>query len=181
MTDLKSQLQILLHGASYVTWLGSVDGIDTVGFEDDTVMGFAYIFSSAVDLLTRWRDVETKLLRTYAPSLQRAGEKTWNVYSVFLSAAISDEIQMREVRWIEEDLDRTRKIAACRIIDQQSLVNALLPLLPIRNQPQLDRDDFDVTKRLQKRIAAIAPAVAKTALNEKTSAAEIIRMLGVES
>ena len=58
---------------------------------------------------------------------------------------------------------------------------ALLPLLPIQNQPLLDREDFDVTKRLQKRIATIAPAVATAALNEQTSVAEIIRMLGVES
>ncbi len=181
MTDLKSQLQVVLHRASYVTWLGAVDGIDTLAFEDDTVMGFAYIFIDVADLLTRWHGVETKMLRTYASSLQKAGEKTWNVYSVFLTVGIPDEVQSRQVRWIEEDLERTRKIAACRVIDQQSLVNALLPLLPIQNQPLLDHEDFDVTKRLQKRIAVIAPAVETAALNEKTSVAEILRRLGVES
>jgi len=181
MTDLKSQLQIVLQGAGYSTWLGSVDGLDIVGFEDDTAMGFAYIFGDVVSLLTRWRTVETLLLRNHASSLQRAGEKTWNVYSVFLSADIPDEVQVREVRWIEEDLERTRKIAACRINDQQTLVTALLPLLPIQNQPLLDHEDFDVTRRLQKRIAMIAPVVGNAALNDKITAAEVIRLLGVES
>ncbi len=181
MTEMKSQLQIVLQRAGYITWLGSVDGLDTLGFEDDTVMGFIYIFSDVVSLLTRWRNLETKVLRNYASSLQKAGDKTWNVYSVFLSSDIANEVQTREVRWIEEDLERTRKIAACRIIDQQTLVTALLPLLPIQSQPLLDRDDFDVTKRLQKRIAMIAPVVATAVLNEQTSVAEIIRMLGVEA
>jgi hypothetical protein len=75
MTDLKSQLQIVLQRAGYITWLGSVDGLDTVGFEDDTVMGFTYIFSDVVSLLTRWRSVEAKVLRNYASSLQKAGER----------------------------------------------------------------------------------------------------------
>jgi hypothetical protein len=181
MTDLKSQLQIVLQGAGYSTWLGSVDGLDIVGFEDDTVMGFACIFNNVIGLLKRWRTVETSLLRNHASSLQRAGEKTWNVYSVFLSADTPDEVQAREVRWIEEDLERTRKIAACRVNDQQTLVTALLPLLPIQNQPLLDHEDFDVTKRLRKRIGTIAPTVTNAALDDKISATEVIRLLGVES
>lgn len=180
MTDLKSQLQIVLQGAGYSTWLGSVDALDIVGFEDDIVMGFAYIFDDVESLLARWRHVETMLLFSHASSLQRAGEKTWNVYSVFLSAAIPDDVQVREVRWIEEDLERTRKIAACRVTDQNTMLTALLPLLPLQNQPLLDHEDFDVTKRLRKRISTIAPPVTNAALDGRITVDEVIRLLGVE-
>jgi hypothetical protein len=180
MTDLKARLQIALQDAGYNTWLGAIDELDVVGFEDEAVMGFTCIFKDAVTMLSRWRDVETRLLAGHASLLQRGGEKTWNVYKVFLSQAVPDEIQSREIRWIEEDLERTRKLAACGISDQQTLITALLPLLPLQTQPELDRDDFDVTQRLTRRIANIAPSVATVALDPGVSASEVVRLLGVD-
>ena len=44
MTDLKSLLQIILQNAGYSTWLGALDQLNVVGFEDAAVMGFACIF-----------------------------------------------------------------------------------------------------------------------------------------
>ena len=180
MTDLKSQLQIILQDAGYSTWLGAMDELEVVGFEDEAVMGFACIFNDVSTMLTRWRDVETRLLAKHASSLQRGGEKTWNVYSVFLSQMVPDEIQLREIRWIEEDLERTRKLAACGVVDQQTLITSLLPLLPLQSQPSLDREDFDVTQRLTRRIANIAPPAATAALDSKVSTNGVIRLLGVE-
>jgi hypothetical protein len=175
--DLKSQLQIILQEAEYQTWLASVDGLDAVGFEDDTVMGFACIFPTAEALLQRWPAMEMTLLTSHAPSLQKAGEKTWNVYSVFLSAEKGDDVQARQVRWIEEDLERTRKIAAVGLVDREDLEMALLPVLPLQYQPVLDTEDFDLTRRLRKRIADIAPAVATAALDSEVSPAEVVHLL----
>ena len=111
MTDLKSTVQVVLQDAVYETWLLSVDGLPTIGFEDNAVMGFVCLFEDAATLLRRWRDLETKLLTVHASSLQKAGEKTWNVYSVFLCSSGADDTQLREIRWIEEDLERTRTVS----------------------------------------------------------------------
>jgi hypothetical protein len=175
--NLKSQLQIALQESGYQTWLASVDKLAAIGFEDNSIMGFACIFESPQELLQGWRDVETALLNTHALSFQKAGDKTWNVYSVFLCAEKATDVQTREVKWIEENLERTRKIAACSITDRESLTTALLPLLPLQFQPVLDSEEFDVGQRLQKRILDIAPSVGTIALDDKVSANEIVRLL----
>ena len=180
MTDLKSQVQITLQEARYKTWLSVMEDLDVVGFEDESVMGFACIFDAVPTLLTRWQDLETRLLAKHAPALKKAGEKTWNIYSVFLSAAVPNETQLREIRAIEENQERTRKLAASGLTNQQALITALLPLLPLQNQPTLDREDFDVTARLTRRIAAIAPSVAKAALDPTITVSEVVRLMGVE-
>jgi hypothetical protein len=180
MTDFTSPLQVVLQEAGYQTWVVSVSGIETVCFEDDAVMGFACIFGDAATLLAHWREVETMWLRKHAPSLHKAGEKTWNLYSVFLCTSSADPIQMRELRAIEEDLERTRKIASCALNNRTALIAAVLPLLPLQSQPILDSDDFDLTQRLRKRIATIAPAAAGAALDLGVSPNEVVRLLGAE-
>jgi hypothetical protein len=181
MTDLTSPVQGLLREAGYQTWLISIEGLEAIGFEDDAVMGFACVFENPALLLTQWRDIETKLLTRHAPSLQKAGDKTWNVYSVFLSTGGATPIQLRELRWIEEDLERTRKIAACALTNRSDIITALLPLLPLQYQPLLDSEDFDLTQRLRKRIAGIAPAVSAAALDGEVSPAEVVRLLGADA
>ena len=178
MTDLKSPVQIVLQDAGYETWLLSVDGLPAVGFEDSAVMGFVCFFEDVSTLLRRWRDLETRLLTMNASSLQKAGEKTWNIYSVFLTPGSGDEAQLREIRWIEEDLERTRKIAACGLSSRDEIVKALLPLLPIQRQPLLDSEDFDLTQRLRKRIASIAPNAANAVFDDTVTPSEVVRLLG---
>lgn len=180
MTDLKSPLQALLQDSGYQTWLTVVDSFEIVGFEDDAVMGFACVFETVENLLRDWRNVENKILLKHAPALQRAGEKTWNVYSVFLSSATATTSQLREVRWIEENLEKTRKITGCQLSSREDLVRTLLPLLPLQYQPQLESEDFDLRQRLRKRIASIAPNVSEAALDQNVSAAEVVRLLGAD-
>ena len=103
MTDLKSSLQVVLQDAGYQTWLVSLDDLEAIGFEDEAAMGFAYVFEDAATMLTRWRELEIRLLTRHAPSLQKAGEKTWNIYSVFLCSELGTADQLREIRWIEEE------------------------------------------------------------------------------
>lgn len=180
MTDLKSSLQVVLQDAGYDTWLVSLDDLEAIGFEDDAAMGFAYVFENAATMLTRWRELETKLLTRHALSLQKAGEKTWNIYSVFLCAELASPDQLREIRWIEEDLERTRKITGCGLTSTSDVVTALLPLLPLQYQPSLDSEDFDLTQRLLKRIGNIAPAATHAALDTRVSPSEVVRLLGAE-
>jgi hypothetical protein len=148
-------------------------GADMVGTASSSRVG-----KSSDSSLCGWRELETKLLTGHAPSLQKAGEKTWNVYSVFFSSAGTDQTQLREIRWIEEDLERTRKIAACGLTSREDIVTALLPLLPIQRQPLLDSEDFDITQRLKKRIASIAPDAANAVLDKTVTPAEVVRLLG---
>jgi len=180
MTDLKSSLQVVLRDAGYQTWLVSLDDLEAIGFEDDAAMGFACVFEDAAALLERWRDLETRLLTQHAHSLQRAGEKTWNIYSVFLCTTTATPVQLRDVRWIEEDLERTRKITGCGLTSTSEVVTALLRLLPLQYQPLLDSENFDLTQRLVKRIGNIAPAATHAALDETILPAEVVRLLGVE-
>jgi len=181
MTELRSRVQVVLQDAGYLTWLSSVNRETVIIFEDDSVMGFVCMFDDAASMLERWRDMETALLGAYASELQRGREKTWNVYCAFLSSAVADEAQTREVRWIEEDLERTRKLSACGLISRDHVLTALLPLLPIQYQPVLDSEEFDVSQRLRKRIADIAPGATSAVLDDAVSPAEIARMLGAQS
>lgn len=181
MTDLKSPVQALLQEAGYQTWLAPAEGFAAIAFEDDAVMGFVFIFDDVQTLLRLWRDAETMLLTKHALSLQKAGEKTWNIYSVFLSSGRANDVELRAVRWIEEDLERTRKIAACGLIGRDDVAKALLPLLPLQYQPLMDAENLDLTERLRKRIASIAPNAMSAALDEKVSPAEVVRLLGAET
>jgi hypothetical protein len=181
MKDLKPQLQALLRDAGYQTWLVAVERHEVVAFEDDAAMGFVCVFERGDVLLREWQGLETNFLMNFAPALRGAGEKTWNVYSVFLCAENAKEDERRAIRWIEENLDRTRKITGIVPNGRSELVTALLPLLPIQYQPRLDSEDFDLTQRLRRRIASIAPQAEHAALDTSVTAAEVVRLLGAES
>ena len=176
MIDLLSTMQVVLRDAGFSTRLTSVDRSSIVCFEDDALMGFGCVFEDPGGLLTRWKATETSLLTRYAPSFRAAAEKAWNVYCLFLCGAAADPIQNREVRWIEEDLDRTRKVAACGLASREDLLRALLPVLPLQYQPVLRAED--VTERLQTRIRSIAPRASHVVLDQAVSPAEVVRLLG---
>jgi hypothetical protein len=144
-------------------------------------MGFACVFETAKILLSEWPALETKFLMNFSPALKRAGEKTWNVYSVFLCAENASEDETRAIRWIEENLERTRKVTGIVPNGRGDLITALLPLLPIQYQPRLDSEDFDLTQRLGRRIASIAPPAERAALDSGVPASEVVRLLGAES
>jgi hypothetical protein len=176
MTDITSSVQIILQEAGYATWLVAVDQLTVVCFEDDAVMGFVSIFEEPGLLLQNWRSVESTLLTRHAPRFREAEEKAWNVYSIFLCSKPASEDETREIRRIDEDLERTRKVAACGLAVHADIVTALLPVLPIQYRPRLEGEDL--TERLKKRIAAIAPAAVDVALDETVAPADVVRLLG---
>ncbi len=176
MIDVLSTMQVVLREAGFTTRLTSVDRLPIVCFEDDDLMGFGCVFEDAGGLLARWKTTEMSLLTRYAASLRAAGEKAWNVYCIFLCGSATDSVQNRQVRWIEEDLERTRKVTGCGLASREDLVRALLPILPLRYQPVLQEED--VTLRLQRRIRTIAPRAAEVVLSEDVLPAEVVRLLG---
>jgi hypothetical protein len=175
MTDLLSIVQAVLQDAGYGVRLIPMDRSTFIGFEDDDVMGFASTFETPLALLQTWNAVETSLLRRYAPQFRSATEKSWNIYSVFVCATRGTEQQTRQVRWIEENLQRTRKIAACGISSRHEVVQALLPILPLQNQPLIQPEDL--TLRLHSRIEALAPSVRFAALDDHVAPEEVVRLL----
>jgi hypothetical protein len=178
MTDLSSTLQVVLQESQYKTWLTPSDHLPTICFEDDTLIGFAHIYDNTTTLLSRWRASEERLLSQYALHLRQAEEKAWNVYSMFLSAEAPDETQRRELRQLEENLEQTRKIAAGGLNSRDDLITAILPILPLQYRPRLDNEDL--TDRLRRRIATIAPAVAQVVLDIRVPAPEVVKLLGAE-
>jgi hypothetical protein len=179
MIDLLSTSQVLLKDAGYTARLSSLQRSSMVCFEDSAVIGFCAVFTTAAEMLMKWKKYEEEILVRYSPSFRAAGDKAWNVYCIFLCAADPTKIEKREIGWIEESLERTRKIAACGISSREALVKVLLPILPIQNQPVLT--NFDVTERLKRRIGDIAPNVKDVALDDAIPAAEIARLLGERS
>jgi hypothetical protein len=178
MIDLLAQIQATLKGAGYSTWLTEFETLPVICFEDEVIFGFVSIFSKPNDLITRWRPTETSILRRFASNIRGAGEKAWNVYSVFLCSEAASDTEAREIRWIEENLERTRKLTANGVVNREDVAIALLPLLPLQHQPLLLTDDFK--ERLKRRIQAIAPKAAEVALDDEIPAIEVARLLGVQ-
>lgn len=178
MTDITATVQIVLEEAGYSVWLLSLEQFTVVCFEDEAVMGFACIFSDAQTLLSRWHSLESILLNRNASRLRAAEEKAWNVYTVFLCGPEGSDEQAREIRFIDENLEKTRKIAACGLSGKESVITALLPILPIQYRPVLETENY--TARLKKRIAAIAPVAGDVALNEDVSARDVAALLGTK-
>jgi hypothetical protein len=176
MIDIFSTLQLVLREAGFSTRLVSIEHSSIVCFEDDTLLGFGCIFENPANLLDRWKETEMSLLKRFAPSVRAAGEKAWNVYCLFLCGAPADPIRNRQVRWVEENLERTRKVAACGLKTREDILRALLLVLPLQNQPELRPEN--ITERLQTRIRTIAPSTQKVVLDQSVSPTEVVRLLG---
>lgn len=175
MTEVLSTVQLVMQSAGYRTWDLVQAKIPTVGFEDDATMGFVCAFESARQVIDSWREVEATLLSRHAAGFRVAGDKAWNVYSVFITEAPASDEERREVRWIEENLERTRKITATGVMTREDVVNSLLPLLPVMAKPLLTPEDS--TQRLSNRLEKILPRFGKLVLDDAVSPAEVAERL----
>lgn len=179
MIDLLSTMQALLQESSFKARQVSVDREPILCFEDECIIGFAHVFETPQSLLSGWRAAETTTLRRFASSLREAPDKAWNVYSVFLCAREASSDESRQVRWIEEDLERTRKIASCGVATRDDLVKVLLAILPIQYEPKLQTEDS--TARLKRQIQGITPKAADVVLDPAVSPAEVVRLMSTPS
>lgn len=176
MTDLFSTIQVVLKEADFETHLTSINDLKVVSFEDNVLLGFCCVFDNPNDLLDNWKTKESALLSRFAPQIRSAADKAWNVYCVFLCSGTADDVQSRQVRQIEENLERTRKIASCGIAGRDDLVATLLPLLPLQYHAILKT--VDATERLRRRIAQIAPEAESVVLDDSVSPSEVVRLIG---
>jgi hypothetical protein len=175
MSDLNSTIQVILQSGGYSTWDAHISGRSVIAFEDQALMGFAVIFESTGKLLADWKITETIILNKYAPRLIGAGEKAWNVYCGFLTEDYADEDQLYKIRAIEEDLERTRKMAAANLTTRDAVTFALLPLLPILTKPVIAQED--ALQRLKRRIAVISPGLEDAVLDSSIDVNDIINRL----
>src|ERR1035441_10670968 len=106
--DIYTQAEVVLREAGYDTWQSEGGAQVVTCFESQSVVGFVHVFDTCDGLLKRWRDSQQVVLNRYAAALRPAGVKAWNVYSVFLTAAVGAPPQVFEIERIEEDFALTR-------------------------------------------------------------------------
>lgn len=175
MIDLLTTTQNVLSEAGFENWLIRTSSGTVVCFEDVSIMGFAGLFTKTEGLLSNWHKFESEMLDRHAASIRSSGEKAWNVYTVLLTIDAASPEERRSVRWIEEDLSRTRKLAGCDLQTKADLVEVLLPLMPLQQQATILADDAN--ERLLKRIQAVAPSVEKIALNDEVTVQDVVQVL----
>lgn len=175
MSAIGSQVHAVLQEVGFTTWDTSHVSHETIEFEDTALIGFAAIFATPEQLLSEWRAIETSFLAKHAARLRLAGDKAWNVYCALLCTGRGGDEARRATRWIEENLERSRKITACEVQTRDDVITALLPLLPIVSQPVLEAED--PSERLRRRITSIAPGVEIAALDTDIPPEDVARML----
>jgi hypothetical protein len=163
--DLLSSARGLLERNEYRV---SAYGDSTLDFEDDTLIGFCAIFTTAESLLQGWRKIEIGFLRRQAKPLRASGSKAWNVYSVFLTDDPVQTAISSKLIQIEENLESTRKIAQAGIATESDLSRALFPLISIQSVVSLRMDD--PLERLRTRVSSSAAS----AIESNNSVADLL-------
>ncbi|MGP8175070.1 MAG: hypothetical protein ACLP7O_11065 [Terracidiphilus sp.] len=175
MIDIFSTAQAVLRESGYWTRLFPFEQTSILSFEDESILGFCYIFADVNTLLSKWRSKETELINHHVVRFRSAGEKSWNIYSVLLCGEVADQTQTRKARQIEENLERTRKIVACGASTREAVQRSLLPLLRLQYRPSLQAEGLG--DRLRRRISTIAPSAASVALRDDVPPIEVVRLL----
>jgi hypothetical protein len=165
----------ILQESGYTARLSRQLSVDVLCFEDDSLIGCICDFPDPTALLSSWRGAEEAFLRANANRFRVAGEKAWNVYCVFLTVVEGDERRRREIKRIEEDLNRTRKLAMSGVSNKQLLTDTLLPLLPLQQKPVLETEDYE--QRLRRRLARTVSPLVENAADESTNPEDIAKIL----
>lgn len=142
MNGVAENIRALLGDCGYDIGFLPNANREVITFENNTVLGFIINYEQPGELLEKWSDDSKNVLENAQFALRRSDEKAWNVYFVFLAleqASYSESILMAA---LEENLVGTRKIARASARDLEELRLALLPLLPIQNNPRLDAVDI---------------------------------------
>jgi hypothetical protein len=142
MIDLLDESQRLLREAGGATNRIALNQRSALAFETATVIGFVIFYEDPSSLLEQWSNDEKTLVMAHQLGLRRAQTKAWNTYTVFIARADATYGERAALSSVEEDLTGTRKIARAGIRDSERLRNALLPMLPIQNAPQLEAVDM---------------------------------------
>jgi len=171
--DIAMQAEVVLREAGFETWRWTGASPAVTCFENAAIIGFVHVFQSADELLTRWEATQQAVLSRHSSSLRAAGNKAWNVYSVFLAEGLATA-NMRSVERIEENFALTRKIARAGLRTSDDVERALLPLTAIKAQPLLSDTDFQ--DRLRFRLKDVSKDVLAAFLSA-TSAEDVAKIL----
>ena len=172
--DIATQVEIVLRDAGYETWAWAGAPTPVTCFENPTLIGFIHVFESTDALLTQWEARQKLVLERHIGALRSAGDKAWNIYSIFLTKE-QEPSRRWEIQRLEEDFTLTRKIAHAAIRTPEDVERVLLPLTAVKSQPLLSDADFEA--RLQLRLSEISEA-AVTAFLGETSTEDVARILG---
>jgi hypothetical protein len=172
--DIVTQAEIVLREAGYATWPWTGASPPVTCFENATLVGFVHVFGTARELLDNWEIAQQRVLARHAAGLRAAGAKAWNVYSVFLTSELAQDLQ-RSVEKLEENFSLTRKIARTGIQTGEDVSNVLMSLGPIKSQPLLE--NADLTDRVRARAKDI-PGDALNAFLNDLSPEDVVEILG---
>lgn len=131
--------------STHHTEIPTTDGggrLETLAFEDATVLGFVVVYGSPVQLIASWKADGDRIAMRHRDALQSARQKAWNAYLVLISRDAADFGQSLALGQIEEDLEAMRKITQAGVTGAAGARMALLPLLPFRAAPSLDPIDM---------------------------------------
>lgn len=145
----------LLTGIGFTVLRSSVKGREVLIFEDDSVIGFVFSYSSAQSLIAGWGRDSEAAVSAHQLALRRAGQKAWNTYVVLLASGEASHAETAALAAIEEDLIGTRKIARSGMKDTSDVEAALLPLLPLQSAPRLDA--VDMVLEIRQRATELPP------------------------
>jgi hypothetical protein len=147
--DVFDATEGLLTRMGFTTLRSSAMGREVLIFEDDSVIGFVFLYANSQALIAGWESDSEAAVSAHQLALRRAGQKAWNTYVILLATGEASSSEIAALGAIEEDLTGTRKIARSGIRDIPDVEAALLPLLPIQSAPKLDAVDmvFEIRQR----------------------------------
>ena len=164
MTDGYDEALRKLQEANYDIAGSSIDGRRSAVFENDTILGFAFFYNAAGDLIRSWSADADALIATRRFQLKAAGNKAWNTYVLFLATNRPSPREVVALSLIEEDLSGYRKIARAGCVDMANLNRALLPLLPVQSAPVLSAIDSKLEVR--QRATDVSPKILDAFLSD---------------
>ena len=148
MSEILTRANQILAGAGFAVEPAGFDETAFL-FEDSTVIGFAFEFTTPTELIQTWQARLSSTTKTYQFAIRRSQEKSWNAYALLLCGPAATESEKVLLQTIEEDLSGTRKIVRSDLPDLTSVIQALLPLLPLQRAPELPAVDMEAEIRLR--------------------------------
>lgn len=160
--DIIAEANTLLESYGYSCRAGESD--HWLYFEDVSLVGFVAVAPTAGELIASWESRQMDFLHRHAARFRLLGQKSWNVYAVYLTSAKAAAQDLENLRRIEEDLESTRKIARTGIESADDLIRALYPLVPVQTLVSQYRPD--PLPELRNRLLGELPPRAVTLLLE---------------